>query len=45
MIQKLLAIGCALPFVARAAWAFTHSDPKMGVVAVLFAISNVIIFW
>ena len=45
MIQKLMAIGCGTPFVLRAIWAFTHGDLRTGVIATLFAISNVIIFW
>ena len=45
MIQKLMAIGCGAPFVVRAAWAFTHNDPRTGVIGVLFAMSNIIIFW
>lgn len=45
MIQKILALGCGVPFFFRAAWAFSHSDPKAGILGLMFGISNLIIFW
>ena len=40
-----MAISCGAPFVVRAVWAFSQGEIRTGIVATLFAISNIIIFW
>ena len=45
MTRKLLAIACGAPFVVRSIYGFITGDYKAGVLGLLFAVSNIIIFW